>query len=288
MRCLPLATAILLAPASALAQISPTDPNAPEPTRFVATEPPRPPPPPSAWETTGRRGLELEVRFGVMLPNGQSPVQSANLYPGASYTANPTGDILDGKEAPYGPSPFGLSLSLGYRFLPWLSAGASFSYASFWVNDGTDTGDYSDSTSQLERQYWSLAAYARYYVIGLHPRVEPWLELGVGYSDDNANYVRLATQGSGTAELQQYLLEEQGVVASLTAGLDWRLAPVFSVGPSVGYSRTFATKACATVNVDPGNPLQINNLCSGPVQGDGYGVFFAGAFAKLTYDPWLH
>jgi hypothetical protein len=206
------------------------------------------------------------------------------LYPHISGDA--TGDILEGKESPYGPALPGFTATLGYRFLPWLSAGLSFSYAMFFVNDGTDIGDYADTTSQLQRQYWSLAAYGRYYFANLHRRLEPWVELGLGYSDDNASYDRAAIQSTQGAEHQQYLLEEQGLAPSLTAGLDWRLAPVLAIGPSLGYSRVFPLRACVTVNVDAMSPVPGVDTCSSSrVSGNGYGVFLAGVYFKLTYWP---
>jgi hypothetical protein len=280
---------LTLLPAVARAQISPTDPNAPERNSFVAAPPPPAPPQPSAWERVGMSGFELQLRVGVTVPEGSSPVRAPNLYP--PITGDAVGDILRGKESPYGPDFLGLTVALGYRIFPWLSVGASFSYATFNVLDGTDTGDSPDYTSQLERQYWSLAAYGRYYFVGLSPRLQPWVELGFGYSDDNANYYRNTIQksGSGGPELQQYLLEDRGLLASLTAGLDWRLAPVFSVGPSVGYSRIFPLKGCVTVNVDSMSPVPGVDTCSSStVSTNGYGLFFAGAFVKLTFDPWLH
>jgi hypothetical protein len=240
-----------------------------------------------------------------MVPNAGSPVRSSNLYPGNMIGGDPTGDILEGKESPYGPALPGVAFTLGYRFLPWLSAGASFSYGNFFVTDGTDTGDSKDTTQGLERQYWSLAAYARYYLVGLHPRLEPWIELGVGYSDDNASYNRGAIMANnGSPETQQYLLEAQGVVTSLTLGLDWRLAPFLSVGPSVGWAQTFPTKACVTDNVDQSSFVgQVTNQCAnqsipgppvpatgnaetiGAVSGTSYGVFFGAVYAKLTVGP---
>jgi hypothetical protein len=226
------------------------------------------------------------------------------LYPGNMIGGDPTGDVLEGKESPYGPALPGVAVTLGYRFVPWLSAGASFSYGNFFVNDRTDTGDYKDTTQGLERQYWSLVAYLRSYLVGLlDARLEPWIELGVGYSDDNANYNRAAIQKTtGGPENQQYLLEEQGVVASLTLGLDWRLAHFLSLGPSVGWAQTFSTKACATDNVDSVSPaIQVTNQCVdhattvaldpvtmranqtvGAVSGTSYGVFFGGIYAKVT------
>jgi hypothetical protein len=275
-----------LQPGAARAQVSPTSPLSPERTSFVPAEA-APQAPPSAWERVGLRGIELQVRAGLMVPNSSSPVRApANFYP--PMPGDATGDILEGKESPYGPDVFGLSIALGYRFRRWLSAGAFFSYASFQPQDGTDTGDYRDTTSQLERQYWSVGAYLRYYVTQLHPRLQPWIELGVGYSDDNASYERAAIQasGSGGAELEQYLLEVQGLVLPFQLGLDWRLAPVFSVGPSVGYAWTFPRRGCVTVNVDQLSPVSHVNTCSPPVSAEGYGVFSAGVYVKLTFGPW--
>jgi hypothetical protein len=264
--------------------VSPTDPNAAERTYFIPAQV-APQAPSSAWERVGLRGVEVQVRAGLMLPNGSSPVRAPNLYPAISGDA--TGDILEGKESPYGPDVLGIEIALGYRIWPWLSVGAFFSYASFQAQDGTDTGDYRDTTSQLERQYWSLGAYGRYYYTRLHPRLQPWVELGAGYSDDNASYDRAATQSTTGVEHSQYLLEEQGLVASLSAGLDWRLAPVFSVGPSFGYSRVFPLRACVIVNVDQMSPVPGVNTCSSPpVTADGYGVFFGGVYLKLTFGPW--
>jgi hypothetical protein len=273
---------LLLVSAPTRAQLSATSPLTPERQFTPGEEPPR-----SAWERVGLRGIELQVRAGVMVPAGSSPVQAPGLYPAISGDA--TGSILEGKESPYGPDVFGISVALGYRFLPSLSVGAFFSYASFAALDGTDTGDYADTTSQLERQLWTVGAYGRYYITSVSRRLQPWVELGVGYADDNANYFRAAIQmtGSGGAELSQYLLETQGLVVPLSVGLDWRLAPAFSFGPTIGYSGVFPLRGCVTVNVDQQSPLPGVDTCNSPPTSiHGYGVFSAGAFVKITFGPW--
>jgi hypothetical protein len=231
------------------------------------------------------------VRGGIFYPDAQSPVLAPNLYPGTSPGGNdPTGNILRGTENPYSYDPFGLSFLAGYRFLPELSAGAWFSYASFQVLDNTDTGDYQDGTSQLQRSFWQLGAYARYYFVKLHPRLQPWVELGLGYSNDTSSYVRGgAVQGSsGQSVVQDYYVTHRGLAVPLTVGLDWRLAPVFSLGPAIGYERVFGLSGC--VDSEPQTDathttmLQAVNTCSSPpVQTNGYGVFFGGIFAKVTF-----
>jgi hypothetical protein len=234
------------------------------------------------------------VRGGFFLPNGASPVQSPGFYGASSGTANggdAVGDILRGTEHPYGLEPFGIIVEAGYRFFPWLSVGASFSYASFNSLDGTDTGDYSDSTSQLQRQMWTLGAYGRYYFTQFNSHLHPWLELGLSYSDDNASYVRGGTQAEGPQpETQEYYLEEKGLDVRLTAGLDWRLAPVFAVGPWVAYERVIPLQGCVEIDVDnQASPIEQSvsgqNRCGNPpVQSSGYGVVSGGIFAKVTVD----
>ncbi|HEY3819101.1 MAG TPA: hypothetical protein VGL81_18155 [Polyangiaceae bacterium] len=284
-----------------------TEPTPPAPPSPSATTAPAPPPPKlepewtprgyatpraaqpatSAWDRLGLHGIEVEVRLGFMLPDGSSPVQAPNLYPSSTVTGDPTGDILRGTEHPYGLEPLGIVVTAGYRLLPSLSLGAFFSYASFDSLDGTDTGDYSDSTSQLQRQMWTLGAYGRYYFTQFHRRLQPWVELGLGYSDDNASYVRGSTQASnGQPETSLYQLEEKGIVARLTAGLDWRLAPVFAVGPWVSYERVIPAEGCVQIQVDSESPVAGVNECGGPVQAHGYGVVSGGIALKLTVDPW--
>jgi hypothetical protein len=247
-----------------------------------------PQPPASAWDRLGMHGFEVSVRGGFMLPDSSSPVQAPNLYNGSTVSGDPVGDILRGRENPYGLEPLGIVITAGYRFFPWLSVGAFFTYASFDSLDGTDTGDYVDSTSQLQRQLWTLGAYGRYYFTQFHRRLQPWVELGIGYSDDNASYVRGATQATnGQPETAAYYLEEKGIVTRLTAGLDWRLAPVFAVGPWASYERIIPLSGCVEVDVDAESPVPgIPNTCSSPVQANGYGVVSGGIFVKLTIDPW--
>jgi hypothetical protein len=94
----------------------------------------------------------------------------------------------------------------------------------------------------------------------------------------------------GQPETQAYYLQEKGIVVKGTVGLDWRLAPVFSVGPYVGYERVVPVQGCVEVDVDadaaPGVGTN-GNVCGGPnVQAHGYGVVSGGIFLKLTVDPW--
>ncbi len=84
----------------------------------------------------------------------------------------------------------------------------------------------------------------------------------------------------------------QGVVTNLRIGLDWRLAPIFSVGPVLGYGRVFGFSACADSEpqTDPNNQSQsvgLNpaNTCSSAYKGaqaqtNDYGVLSAASSSK--------
>ena len=125
-------------------------------------------------------------------------------------------------------------ITAGYRFLPWLSAGGFFSYANY-----QDNGE-SDATSQLQRVAWQLGAYVRLYGVNdsdkhggfpylpgsIFSRLQPWVELGVGYTEDTSSYILGQGQASGTggaAATQDYYLTYEGIVTDLRVGL--RLAP---------------------------------------------------------------
>ena len=240
----------------------------------------------------GFLGWEFEARGGFVLPDSASPVTAPGLIPGLAGPGNPTGDILNGTENPYSYDPFGFSLTGGYRFLPFLSAGIFFDYANFQTNDQTDTGGYVDSTSQLQRQVWQLGVYGRYYLTALSRRLHPWAEIGVGPTEDTASYTRIL---GSTAATTNYYLTYWGLATALKVGLDWRLSPYFSVGPVLGYSRTFGLSGNVQVcpqsssesgNCDTSSPNN-KNTSSSPVTTTGYGMFFGGIFLKVTLGPSL-
>ena len=250
---------------------------------------------------SGLLGVELELRGGVLVPDSSSPITAPGIYPASKN--DPTGDILRGRIQPFGPDPFAFAGTLGYRFLPFLSAGVSFDYATFdSIGQDPGTGDYTDGTTQLQRNFWQLGAYVRFYAVRgkaapyfdvpAFDRLQPWAELGLAYTEDTASY----TRGGATASLTgqptttDYYLTFHGLAASARLGLDWRLAPVFSLGPVLGYSRVFALNGCADVEPqsDPLNPTNVpseSSCSSSVVNANGYNLFFGGIFAKVTLGP---
>jgi hypothetical protein len=235
-------------------------------------------------------GFEVSALGGIMAPDSSSLVTAPSFY-GTNSSAVAIGDVLAGTYKPYGIDPFGLAFAAGYRFLPWLSAGIDFQFASFNALGGTDTGSYVDGTSQLQRRAYSLGVYGRYYFTQFHAHLHPWAELGLGYSGDSASYTRGGNQGNRGIVTESYYLTESGVDLRLKIGLDWRLAPVFAVGPWASYERIVPIQACAEIDVDTGAPpfqqqYSGQNRCTNPpVQGSSYGLAAAGIFAKVTFDP---
>jgi hypothetical protein len=312
------ATAPPAATAEPAPGIVPPDAGTPGPWRREEFYRRAPDAPASSWQVSGLLGFEIEARAGVMLPDAISPVLAPNLYPGAGNPSasglqkDPTGQILRGTESPYTLDPVAISIAAGYRFLPYLSAGAFFDYANFEVQDGTDQGS-ADSTSQLERQVWQLGAYVRLYGVAqnaMHPgfpylpgsifdRLQPWVELGAGYAQDTASYVRGSTVCTSTTGVgpcpQSYYLSYNGIVTNLRVGLDWRLAPIFSVGPVLGYGHTFGINSCAdselasadpiTAGTKPANTCAPSNGVPSPSTANDYGIFFGGIYAKVTLGP---
>ena len=259
------------------------------------------PPPPSAWDAYGMRGIEIELGGGFQTGGGNSPVQAATLWPTTGGgNGFPRGTVLDPNTAnsigegftPYSFSPFGFTARVGYRLRHDLSVGVFFSFAEYLINAQADTGDSPDGTSQLQRQQVTVGAYARYYFTHFHPRLQPWVSLGLGFNYDVTAYTRAVGSAMGEIGAQpetgNYLLQQEGVVVPLAIGLDWRLAPVFSVGPTVGFARVFPLKGCVEIDEDQYQQASTpaTNTCqSPPVQNFGYDNFYAGIYAKVTFYP---
>jgi hypothetical protein len=257
------------------------------------------PPPVSSFLTTGLRGIELELRGMVQHGGADSPVQAPTLWAGQGGTADMRGSILDPSGAagighqysPYGIDPLAFGATLGYRFHPNFSAGVFFSFASYMALNNADNGDAPDLTSRLARQQWNLGVYGRYYLVQLHRRFQPWVEIGVGYNGDIAVYSRPIGErtgaGSGAGpETGDYTLRQDGIVVPVTLGLDIRPSPVFSLGPMLGYWRVFPVHGCVEVVLDQYSPVPATNTCAAPpVENHGYGTIFGGIFAKVTLDP---
>jgi hypothetical protein len=261
-----------------------------------------PEPPSSTWDTAGLRGFEVEAFGGIAYGGGDSPIQAPSIYGTAFASQNPAGTILNPAGAraimpmsqsftPYSYDPFGFAFSVGYRIAPAFSVGGFLSYANYGNNADSSSGDFVDGTGGLERVRWAAGVYGRYYLTFWSSRLQPWVQIGVGYVDDSASYahpVGMLSNGAGP-DNGNYLLQFHGLTFPLAIGLDWRLAPVFAVGPFVSYEEAVPLNGCVQITVDQalgtGNVGNVNTCDGSIVQGHAYGNLLAGIFAKLTFDP---
>ena len=290
-----LAAFALLVASTASAQPT-AEPQAPDGIRGIQRRAPEPPP--SAWDAVGLRGFEVQAFGGVAYGGGDSPLQAPNVYGSAFQTVNPAGTILNpagGKTigqsfSPYTYDPLGFAFQAGFRPLPAWSFGLFFSYANYGNNADPDTGDLPDGTGGLERVRWSLGAYARYYLTTLSSRLQPWAQVGIGYVDDSASYshpLGFGVTNGGGFDNGNYLLDYHGLAIPISVGLDWRLAPVFAVGPFFTYEQAIPVGGCLQITVDQSRSgVGPVNTCDGGVaQAQTYGSILGGLFAKLTFDP---
>jgi hypothetical protein len=259
-----------------------------------------PEPPASTWDVVGLRGFEIQALGGIAYGGGTSPVDAPSVYGTAFQTVNPAGTILSPAGAslahqaftPYAYDPFGFSFAVGYRPLPALSFGAFYSYANYG-NNADSTGTFVDQTAALERVRSSGGVYARYYFTQWSSRLQPWLQVGLGYVDDSASYSHPLgfglSNGSGP-DNGNYLVNYHGLTIPLGIGLDWRLAPVFAVGPFFAYEQAIPLGGCVQIIVDQavGSVGSVNSCDGGVVKTHAYGSLLAGIFAKITFDPFAH
>jgi hypothetical protein len=107
--------------------------------------------------------------------------------------------------------------------------------------------------------------------------------------DDSASYahpVGMLSNGAGP-DNGNYLIDYHGLTIPLAIGLDWRLAPIFAVGPFVTYEQAIPLGGCVQITVDQtvGSVGPVNSCDGGVVQTHAYGSLLAGFYAKVTFDP---
>jgi Outer membrane protein beta-barrel domain len=231
----------------------------------------------TAANERGLRGLELAARPGYGSAGDKSPVS----YRQAPFAYHPDpGGIFDGTAAPYGTG-FAGQLGLGYRFLPFASAGV---YGELRRSSASNP---SDGSSELSRSGWGAGFYARAYAPTWVERFDPYLEIGVGYMNDTQSYRRgvFTTIGSMPGD---WKLEHHGVAVPLAIGIDYRVLPSFALGPSFRYARVFAAGGCLSESVDTPLGAVSNKSCTDAsdnqriTEAQSYGVWSAGLDARVT------
>jgi len=205
----------------------------------------------SAWairpDFDGERGIEAQVQLGVGgFANGTQRIITESGRAGVS--ASPT--IVG--------AGFNFRASVGYRIIPALSVGASFSIsplAAYPLANTPDIYDYGASTL-------SVGAYARLYFLALTAiprttrvefsswgdprRFDPYVSLGVEYQGLTYSQTnRMATQIGAT-------ITRTSISAPVGLGFEYRVIQPLAVGLGAVLSPTFGAwldrTATATLN----------------------------------------
>ncbi|MFO0671594.1 MAG: outer membrane beta-barrel protein [Polyangiaceae bacterium] len=179
----------------------------------------------------GLTGLEIVLRPSFGGAGASSPVK----YTGPTDPRSDPGAVSTGA-SPYGPGFVGQAM-LGYRFHPLVSGGlrAGLRQASASAT--------SDGATDLKRSSWDAGFYVRAYPLATTPSVakhlDPWVGVGVGYMRDTQSYKRPLT---GVAV--DWTLDHHAVAVPLGIGVDYRVHPLVSLGPSFEYTLANSVAGC--------------------------------------------
>ena len=267
-------------------------PPAPEPVSTTTTTaadvtPPPPPPVPADAPAVAPapradehlRGLEIMVRPGYGSAASDSPIR---FQPGPNVqTAGDPGALLQGA-APYGGGFVGQAF-LGFRFHPVISGGLRGGLRT------TSAAALSDGTTNLSRSSWDAGLYVRGYPLALNEsirrHIDPWIGVGVEYMRDTQSFQRPVPASTGGAVNADMTLDHHAVAVPIGVGVDYRIHPMLSVGPSFEYAIASALAGCVKTAAAG---FAGSTYCSndGPgrevIKANQYGVWSASLDVKVT------
>jgi hypothetical protein len=125
----------------------------------------------------------------------------------------------------------------------------------------------------------------------LHEKLDPYLQLGVGYMQDTQTFTRPVTAltPGGPVQLDaDWEITHHGVVIPLAVGVGYRVLPILSVGPSFRYDIVLAAGGCLKGTASLGSVSDTDKYCTDEednrrvTEAKGYGVWSAGLDIKLT------
>lgn len=219
---------------------------------------------PANDDRRGLTGLELTLRPAVGAAASDSPVRLAPGVPSAGRLS-----LLSGA-SPYGPGLVATGM-LGYRFLPFFSAGARLGIRQ-------DSAAKLADAPWLNRSAFDVGVYARVYPLATRPSwsryVDPWISTGLVYMRDN----QAARTAAGTEALDHF-----AVGVPIGIGLDWRVLPQLAIGPSFEYEVALGGSGCDTI--DGGG--RSSTVCTGDaprtLEAKVYGVWSTGIDLRVTF-----
>lgn len=225
------------------------------------------------------RGLEIMVRPGYGSAASDSPIRfqpSPNVQ-----TAGDPGALLRGA-APYGGGFVGQAF-IGFRFHPIISGGLRGGLRT------TSAAALSDGSTNLSRSSWDAGFYVRAYPLALNgairKHIDPWIGVGVEYMRDTQSFQRQVPTSTGAAVNADTTLDHHAVAVPIGLGVDYRIHPMLSVGPSFEYAISNAIAGCVK-QAAPG--FSGSTLCSSEspgrevIKANQYGVWSASLDVKVT------
>jgi hypothetical protein len=225
------------------------------------------------------RGLEIMLRPAFGGAPGDSPVRFEP-SPTVRVAGDP-GALLQGA-SPYGAGFIGQGF-LGYRFHPIISGGLQAGLRT------TSASALSDGSTNLSRSSWDAGFYLRGYPLALSESirqyVDPWISVGVEYMRDTQSFQRPVPTSTGTTVNADWTLDHHAVAVPIGVGIDYRLHPMFSIGPSFEYAIAAGVGGCAK---QAAAGFSSNSYCSNEDPGkqvlkaNTYGVWSVGLDLKVT------
>jgi hypothetical protein len=230
--------------------------------------------------TSGLKGFELMLRPSFGGAPSDSPVR---FQPGGGVQVQgDPGALLQGA-SPWGPGFVGQA-TVGYRFLPQLSAG---------LRGGIRTASGSnltDGSQNLSRTGWNAGFYVRAYplagVESISKHIDPWIGTGIEYMRDTQSFQRNLPTSAGGTVAADVSLDHHAIAIPMAIGVDYRVTRFFSLGPSFEYTLANANTGCAKTTAAGFQPT---TYCSNEAPGSNfikaqsYGVWTAGLDAKVTF-----
>lgn len=220
-------------------------------------------------------GLELSLTPSFGGAGAGSPV---TFVQNGSFSGDP-GAIANGTSSPYSSGFIGHAM-VGYRFHPLVSAGLR---AGLRTQSGSNP---SDGTSGLSRTAWDAGFYARAYPLALMASVrkyiDPWVGVGVGYMRDTQTF-----QAARSLPVTE-TLDHHAIAVPLGIGVDYRVLPMLSVGPSFEYTLANSVAGCGKFDLNVAGGSH-NSYCSNEAPGKdfvksaNYGVWSAGLDMRATF-----
>jgi hypothetical protein len=228
----------------------------------------------------GLKGFELMLRPSFGGAPSDSSVKFAPTN-GAAFAGDP-GALMTGA-SPWGNGFVGQA-TIGYRFLPLLSAGLRGGFRSA---SGTDL---SDGSTSLSRTGWDAGFYLRLYPATFAPSiakyVDPWISAGVGYQNDVQSLKRALPTASGGTVQGDVSLEHHAVTVPIAVGVDYRVTRFLSLGPSFELAVNNPVAGCAAFSA---SGFVGSTYCSNSepgksfVKAETYPAWSAGLDAKVTF-----